>query len=112
MLHESNQTVCAIVLGTVTTNKKQSDIVKTCTATQAAQKNYRNIEQIQIHGATTNSASITVYLRRQRPAASSLKTKEKKKELHGQQLTSIIFSNETSGRELSALEKNWLILFS
>jgi hypothetical protein len=36
---------------------------------------------------------------------------KKKKRLHGQRLSSIIFSNETPGRELSALEKNWLILF-
>jgi len=39
MLHEINQTVCAIVLGTVTTNKKQSDKVKPCTVVARDQSN-------------------------------------------------------------------------
>jgi len=77
------------MLGTVTTNKKRSDKVKPCTVVARDQSN-----------SLCNCAVL-------------LHQKERKKRvLHGQRLTSIIFSNETSGRELSALEKNWLILFS
>jgi hypothetical protein len=47
MLHEINQTVCAIVLGTVTTNKKQSDKVNhvqyTCSTKELTQyRTYSN----------------------------------------------------------------------